>query len=87
MMAGKQVRPGGNQGDAGGKNLRSARFWIREHPLAALCACAALLLLANVAREVVGGIGGGLLWFVLFVPSVMVGGVLLRVFWERRRDR
>jgi len=46
-----------------------------------------LLVLANIAREVIDGIGGGILWFVLFVPSVMIGAVLLRVFWERRRSR
>ena len=67
--------------------MRSAELRIREHPLAALCACVALIFLANVAREAIDGIGGGLLWFILFVPSVMIGAVLLRVFWERRRDR
>ena len=67
--------------------MKSTQFWIRQHPLAALCLCIALILLANVARELIDGIGGGLLWFVLFIPSVMIGGVLLRVFWERRRDR
>ena len=66
--------------------MRSAKFRVREHPLAALCLCVALLLLANVAREAIDGIGGGILWALLFVPSVMIGAVLLRVFWERRRN-
>ena len=66
--------------------MRSAEVWIRERPLAALCLSLALLLLANVAREAIDGIEGRILWFVLFVPSVVIGGALLRVFWERRRN-
>ena len=67
--------------------MRSAEFRIREHPIAALCLSVTLLLLANVARGAIDGAGGAILWFVLFVPSVMIGSVLLRVFWERRRGR
>ena len=67
--------------------MRSAELRIREHPLAALCLFVSLLVLANIARETIAGIGGGILWVVLFVPSVMIGSVLLRIFWERRRSR
>ena len=67
--------------------MRSTQFWIRQHPLVALCLSLALLLLVSVAREIIDGVGGRVLWFVLFVPSVVIGGTLLRVFWERRRDR
>ncbi len=66
--------------------MRGAEFRIREHPLAALCLSVSLLVLANIARGAIDGIGGSILWIVLFVPSVMIGAVLLRVFWERRRS-
>lgn len=55
--------------------------------MAALCLSVALLVLANVARGAIDGLGGAILWFVLFAPAVMIGSVLLRVFWERRRSR
>ena len=67
--------------------MRGAEFRIREHPVAALCLSVALLILANVARGAIAGAVGAILWFVLFIPSVMIGGVLLRIFWERRRSR
>ena len=65
--------------------MRGAELRIREHPVAALCFSVSLLVLANVARETLDGFGGMLVWLVLFVLSVMIGSVLLRVFWERRR--
>ncbi|WP_166397213.1 hypothetical protein [Rubrobacter marinus] len=52
--------------------------------MAALCLSLFLLVLANTVREAIDGIGGGVLWVALFVPAVMIGVVLLRVFWERR---
>ena len=67
--------------------MRSAELRIREHPLAALCLSVSLLVLANIARGAMDGIGGGILWLALFAPSVLIGSVLLRVFWERRRSR
>ena len=66
--------------------MRSAEFWIREHPMVALCLSVTLLTLAVVGREAIDGTGGAILWFVLFVPSVVIGSVLLRVFWEIRRS-
>ena len=67
--------------------MRGAEFRIREHPVAALCLSIALLILANVARGAIASAGGAILWFALFVPSVMIGSVLLRIFWEKRRSR
>ena len=75
------------RGKGGVPGLRAAEVRIREHPLAALCVCLTLFVLANVARTTLDGFGGIVLWAVLFLPSVMIGSVVLRVFWDRRRSR
>ena len=42
---------------------------------------------SQALRTEKSGFGGFVLWVALLVPAVMIGGVLLRVFWERKRDR